>query len=89
VEPVEINAGEYYLRAFRRDDRINDVPAVVTAFADDETRRYMPRMGLHNEAAAEIFVEYLTHGWVYEQRVSCATRPRPRCWPGWSSGTWT
>ncbi|WP_063798786.1 GNAT family N-acetyltransferase [Nocardia sp. NRRL S-836] len=72
MEPVEINAGEYYLRAFRRDDRIDDVPALVAAFADEDTRRYMPRMGLHNEAAAEVFVEYLSVGWRYEQRVSWA-----------------
>ncbi|ANZ37819.1 hypothetical protein BBK82_18880 [Lentzea guizhouensis] len=69
---MEINAGEYYLRAFRRDDRINDVPAIVEAFADEDTRRFLPRMGLHNEAAAEIFVDYLTAGWTYEQRVSWA-----------------
>jgi RimJ/RimL family protein N-acetyltransferase len=31
VEPVEINAGEVYLRALREDDRVDDVPALVAA----------------------------------------------------------
>ncbi|SEP94567.1 Protein N-acetyltransferase, RimJ/RimL family [Lentzea xinjiangensis] len=42
MEPVEINAGEYYLRAFRSDDRIDDGPAVAEAFADPETGRHLP-----------------------------------------------
>ena len=72
MEPVEINAGEYYLRAFRNDERINDVPALAKAFADEETSRYLPRMGVTSEAAAEIFVNYLTNGWKYDARVSWA-----------------
>lgn len=29
MEPVEINAGAWYLRALRADDRVDDVPALV------------------------------------------------------------
>ncbi|MGV9713500.1 hypothetical protein ACWDTI_22885 [Gordonia sp. NPDC003424] len=29
MEPVEINAGTWYLRALRADDRISDVPALT------------------------------------------------------------
>lgn len=30
LSPVEINAGAWYLRALRADDRISDVPALTT-----------------------------------------------------------
>ncbi|MFI6097344.1 GNAT family N-acetyltransferase [Lentzea sp. NPDC051213] len=72
MEPVEINAGEYYLRAFRHDDRIDDVPALVAAFTDEENRRYLPRTDIGGAAAAEIFVNYLADGWKYESRLSWA-----------------
>jgi hypothetical protein len=29
MEPVEINAGQWYLRALRADSRINDRPALA------------------------------------------------------------
>ncbi|MCE0766684.1 GNAT family N-acetyltransferase [Pseudonocardia kujensis] len=35
MEPVEINAGTWYLRALRADDRITDVPALVEAGVPD------------------------------------------------------
>jgi RimJ/RimL family protein N-acetyltransferase len=72
VEPVEINAGEYYLRAFRNDDRISDIPAIVEAFADEDSRRYLPRMGIDGVPAAEMFVQFLVNGWKYDFRWSWA-----------------
>ncbi|MCE3550111.1 GNAT family N-acetyltransferase [Pseudonocardia sp. RS11V-5] len=35
MEPVEINAGTWYLRALRADDRITDVPALAEAGVPD------------------------------------------------------
>jgi hypothetical protein len=36
VEPVEINAGAWYLRALRADDRIDDRPALAELHETDE-----------------------------------------------------
>jgi RimJ/RimL family protein N-acetyltransferase len=72
VDPVEINAGEYYLRAFRHDDRISDVQAIADAFTDEETRRYLAREGIDGVSAAEAFLEFLTDGWKYDYRWSWA-----------------
>ncbi|MGW6931077.1 GNAT family N-acetyltransferase [Lentzea sp. NPDC054927] len=72
MEPVEINAGEYYLRAFRHDDRISDVQAIVEAFADEDTRRYLPRARIDGAPAAEIFIQYLDDGWKHDSRWSWA-----------------
>jgi hypothetical protein len=41
VEPVEINAGEYYLRQLRADKHLDDRPALVAAFADPTHRKYV------------------------------------------------
>ncbi|GAB88395.1 hypothetical protein [Gordonia rhizosphera] len=35
MEPVEINAGTWYLRALRADDRVTDVPALSDLGVDD------------------------------------------------------
>ncbi|MDL9937104.1 hypothetical protein QSJ18_10155 [Gordonia sp. ABSL1-1] len=35
MEPVEINAGTWYLRALRADERITDVPALSDIGVDD------------------------------------------------------
>ncbi|MDX8032558.1 GNAT family protein [Lentzea sp. BCCO 10_0856] len=72
MEPVEINTGEYYLRAFRHDDRISDVQAIIEAFADEETRRYLGRMGIDGAGAAELFLNFLTSGWKNDYRWSWA-----------------
>ncbi|GLZ35648.1 hypothetical protein Lesp02_78350 [Lentzea sp. NBRC 105346] len=39
MEPVEINAGELYLRALRSDDRIDDAPALAGEFPTVEAAR--------------------------------------------------
>ncbi|WP_158102556.1 GNAT family N-acetyltransferase [Lentzea kentuckyensis] len=72
MDPVEINAGEYYLRAFRHDDRISDVQAIVDAFADEDTARYLPRMAIDGAPAAESFLQFLANGWKYDFRWSWA-----------------
>lgn len=35
MEPVEVNAGAWYLRALRDDDRLSDVPALTLLSIDD------------------------------------------------------
>ncbi|WP_459549442.1 hypothetical protein [Nocardia sp. X0981] len=35
MEPIEINAGSWYLRALRADDRIDDRPALASGGIDD------------------------------------------------------
>ena len=72
MEPVEINAGEYYLRAFRHDDRVDDVPAIVEAFADEETNRYLGNLEITSPGAAEIYVRFLTSSWKHDHRWSWA-----------------
>jgi RimJ/RimL family protein N-acetyltransferase len=72
VEPVEINAGEYYLRAFRNDDRVNDVPALIEIYADPETRRYMNRLAIDGVPSAETFIMLMTTGWTKDYRWSWA-----------------
>ncbi|RDI33427.1 GNAT family N-acetyltransferase [Lentzea flaviverrucosa] len=72
MEPVEINAGEYYLRAFRSDDRIDDVPVLAEAFADAETKRYMPRLTGDDAPSAETLVLLLNDGWEKDYRWSWA-----------------
>ncbi|GAA3633677.1 RimJ/RimL family protein N-acetyltransferase [Lentzea atacamensis] len=72
MEPVEINAGEYYLRAFRNDDRVNDVPALVETYADEETRRYMHRLTMEDVTAAELFIVLMNNGWPKDYRWSWA-----------------
>lgn len=39
--PVEINAGAYYLRALRADDRVDDRPDLVAAYTDPDMLRYL------------------------------------------------
>jgi RimJ/RimL family protein N-acetyltransferase len=72
VEPVEINAGEYYLRAFRNDDRIDDAPAIAEGFADEHSQRYLARMDINGKPAAEAFIMFMTNGWKYDYRWSWA-----------------
>ncbi len=72
MEPVEINAGEYYLRAFRNDDRVSDVPALVESYADPETKRYLYRLTVLGEPSAEMYIQYMTLGWEKNFRWSWA-----------------
>lgn len=66
MEPVEINAGEHYLRAFRSDDRVDDVPALAEVLADAEVGRYL------KHPSAESFVAQMTDGWAKDERWSWA-----------------
>jgi RimJ/RimL family protein N-acetyltransferase len=69
VEPIEINAGEFYLRALRSDDRIDDAAAIAEAFADPETERWLP-YGIDGEAAARLFIGFRERAWGREEQFS-------------------
>jgi RimJ/RimL family protein N-acetyltransferase len=72
VEPVEINAGAYYLRQFRADDLLDDRPAIVTAFADPETRRWVTGYQIADLAAAGRYVALRAREWATDERCSWA-----------------
>ena len=67
MEPVEINAGAWYLRALRADDRIDDRPAVVASCEDAEIRRWRrrPAPGL---AEADAYVRRRALDWSRDER---------------------
>lgn len=71
MEPIEINAGEFYLRGLRTDDRIDDAPAIAEAFADPETERWLP-YGIDSADAARLFIGYRQRGWEREDAFSWA-----------------
>jgi RimJ/RimL family protein N-acetyltransferase len=72
VEPVEINAGSYYLRQLRADDRIDDRPALVDAFADPELRRWVTRWRIHDLIEAGDYVARRAEEWRDGERCSWA-----------------
>jgi RimJ/RimL family protein N-acetyltransferase len=70
VEPIEINAGAYYLRVLRADDLIDDRPAIVAAFADPETRRWVADYQISDLDDADAYVQRRVSQW--EQGVRCS-----------------
>lgn len=72
MEPVEINAGEYYLRQLRADDLLDDRPALVEAFADPEHARYIVNYNVRNLAEADLYVTQRSAEWFSEDRCSWA-----------------
>jgi RimJ/RimL family protein N-acetyltransferase len=72
MEPVEINAGAYYLRALRADDRIDDRPAVLAGFTDPETARWIPEYQVHTLAEAGEYIAVRGREWRDGQRCSWA-----------------
>lgn len=72
MEPVEINAGSYYLRQLRADDLIDDRPALIEAFADPVHHRFVPNYVLDTTEAASAYVERRADEWARDQRCSWA-----------------
>jgi RimJ/RimL family protein N-acetyltransferase len=72
VEPVEINAGAYYLRQLRADDLLDDRPAIVAAFADPETLRWVTGYQIADLTAAGRYVALRTNEWATDERYSWA-----------------
>lgn len=72
VEPVEINAGRYYLRTLRADDRIDDRPAVLAAFGDPDTARWIPDYHVRTLDDATAYIARRHREWLADQRCSWA-----------------
>ncbi len=71
MEPVEINAGRWYLRALRADDRIDDRPAVLASCADAEIRRWRRRPP-PDPAEADAYVRRRAQDWARDERYTWA-----------------
>ncbi|GAA3539797.1 GNAT family N-acetyltransferase [Amycolatopsis ultiminotia] len=72
MEPVEINAGAYYLRQLRADRHLDDRPALMEAFADPEHRRYVLNYRLRTPDEATEYVTLRTAQWACAERCSWA-----------------
>lgn len=72
VEPVEINAGGWYLRALRADERIDDRPALVAAFTDPELLRWVPHYSVTTVHDAGGYVALRARQWADGSRCSWA-----------------
>ena len=71
MEPVEINAGRFYLRQLRADDRIDDRPSILDAFTDPVSRRWISHR-ITDRAAAGDYVALRTRQWADDERCSWA-----------------
>lgn len=52
MEPIEINAGTWYLRALRADERVDDTPTLLSTADDPATRRHAPQLVVHTREEA-------------------------------------
>lgn len=62
MEPIEINAGTHYLRQFRADDRLDDRPALLSAFADPAVRTAFPAT-VTTSSDATAYIDARAAGW--------------------------
>ncbi len=74
TEPVEINAGAWYLRALRADERIDDRPAVLASCRDPDIRRWRRRPPAE-PAEADAYVRQRTRDWADNRRLTWAVCP--------------
>jgi RimJ/RimL family protein N-acetyltransferase len=72
MEPVEINAGEYYLRQLRADGLFDDRPALIEAFADPEHSRYIVNYHVRTLTEAARYVAQRASEWSEDDRCSWA-----------------
>lgn len=66
MDPVEINAGSFYLREMRADDHIDDRLALAEAFADSRLRR------VAGPSEVDEYVARRAHEWAVDERCSWA-----------------
>jgi RimJ/RimL family protein N-acetyltransferase len=71
LDPVEINAGTWYLRALRCDDRIDDRRAVIASCADPEIRRWRHRPA-PDPIEAEAYIRRRARDWSRDERYTWA-----------------
>ncbi|MBP2474662.1 RimJ/RimL family protein N-acetyltransferase [Crossiella equi] len=72
MEPVEINAGSFYLRQLRADKLMDDRPAVLTAFTDPELRRWVTGYRIDDLDGAGRYVALRAQEWREDLRCSWA-----------------
>ncbi|WHT20316.1 GNAT family N-acetyltransferase [Crossiella sp. CA-258035] len=72
MEPVEINAGAYYLRQLRADNLMDDRPAVLAAFTDPELRRWVTGYRVEDLDSAGRYITLRAHEWQEDLRCSWA-----------------
>ncbi|MCE7005997.1 GNAT family N-acetyltransferase [Kibdelosporangium philippinense] len=72
MEPIEINAGGYYLRALRADDLLDDRPAILRAFEDPEMKRWVSDYRIGDLADAGAYVANRADEWARDVRCSWA-----------------
>lgn len=66
MEPIEINAGTFYLRGLRADQLIDDRPALAAAFADESVRRVV------QAADPDVYIAVRAKQWADESGCSWA-----------------
>ncbi|MCP2260450.1 Protein N-acetyltransferase, RimJ/RimL family [Streptoalloteichus tenebrarius] len=72
MEPVEINAGTWYLRGLRVDRAFDDRPALVAAFADADHRRHVTDDAVEDLDSAGAYVARRAEEWERDSRCSWA-----------------
>jgi hypothetical protein len=83
MEPVEINAGIWYLRALRADDRIDDRPALAElgegnpAYVDDSLARWADDTGYSWAVCEATTGELLAEVCLAPRTAALSTRARP------------
>ncbi|QNG55569.1 GNAT family N-acetyltransferase [Pseudonocardia petroleophila] len=71
MDAVEINAGAWYLRVPRADDRMDDGPAVVASCLDPEIRRWRHRPPA-DPAEADAYIRRRALDWARDERYTWA-----------------
>ncbi|OLT12190.1 hypothetical protein BJF78_25050 [Pseudonocardia sp. CNS-139] len=71
MEPVEINAGTWYLRPLRADARMDDRPAILASCVDQEILRWRRRPPAV-PAEADAYVRHRAQDWARDQRCTWA-----------------
>jgi RimJ/RimL family protein N-acetyltransferase len=69
---VEINAGSYYLRQLRSDDRMDDRAALIAAFDDEAMRQWVSRYRISGVAEAAEYITERAEQWAKDRRCSWA-----------------
>ncbi|HET6502340.1 MAG TPA: GNAT family N-acetyltransferase [Amycolatopsis sp.] len=72
MEPVELSTGEYHLRQFRADDGLDDRPALIEAFADENHQRFVLNYPLRTLEDATVYMARRASEWARGERCSWA-----------------
>lgn len=72
MEPIEVNAGAWYLRALRADERVDDRPALLGIAQDPDARRFTGLRRVVDLETAGARVDASLRGWAEETRCTWA-----------------